>query len=134
MSLAVNIDKDNSIIHVHASSIVDAEMLAAHERHYWSNNEFDGWHHLVDFRQCLLDISHSELFTLATHSVPTNVNYTGARTAVVVADGVQEELVEFYQEARHEICPPSIREVAIFECDQRAQRWLTDATVQREPS
>lgn len=130
MSFIVAVDHDKNIVDVKCNDVVCAQDLMDYEREYWVGEVHQGYHHCLDLRECLLDIEFAELFMLASHAVPKEANsYTGARTAILVADTLQEELATFYRDARHEFCPPEVREVAVFEDEARAHEWLNMGTL-----
>jgi len=130
MPNTVSIDQDSLLIQLTWTDIVSVEELMEYERAYWQGNLLLGYNHCVDFRQCLLDIEFSELFALAAQTTPSGqANYKGARTALIVADDVQEELAEFYREARHQVCDPAIREVRVFRELDLAMDWIAEAVV-----
>lgn len=129
MPLSASVDDENKMVHLIASGIVNGYDLMEYEREYWIGDQHLGYHHCVDLRQALLDVEFAELLILATHAAPSDdTPYTGARTALIVGGKTQTEQAEFYLEARHQICPPFIRELAIFEDTDAARDWALAAT------
>lgn len=113
MSLSVHIDETLKLIHLTCSDVISAHDLMEYEREYWSEPERLSFNQLIDFSNALWDVEFSELFLLATNAAPQDDSIQGLKTYIVVADAMQAELAEFYQEARHEICPPHIREIVV---------------------
>ena len=126
MALSVVVDYNSTIVHLLCSDIVSTQELMDYEREK-VDEDYRGFHCFADFRECLLDMEYSELLVLAVHagSASSSPNY-GARTAILVADTMQAEMMEFYREAHHEVCDPQVREIAIFRELEDANAWVMD--------
>lgn len=126
MALSVVVDYNSMVVYLSCSDIVAAQELMDYEREK-VGEDYQGYHCFADFRECLLDVEYSELLVLAVHagSAATSPN-CGARTAILVADRMQAEMMEFYREAHHEVCDPQVREIAIFRDMEVANAWVMD--------
>lgn len=111
---------------------VTADEMLDYERRYWAGPEHEGFHHVIDLQVANFDLDVEQALMLATHATPVNLDaYSGARTAVVVANDHQRFIAEAYRDARHAMCNPKIREVAVFFEVEAARTWVESSIVIR---
>tara|TARA_R110002072_G_scaffold36524_3_gene107514 strand:- start:87 stop:500 length:414 start_codon:yes stop_codon:yes gene_type:complete len=132
MPFSVRVNSPKSTITLVCWGEITVDDLMEYERLYWEGPEHEGFHHIVDLQLAQLNIGLDEGLMLATHATPTDLNaYSGARSAMVAADEDQQFLLEAYREARHAMCSPSIREVAVFVDFELAKTWVDESVVSR---
>lgn len=132
MPYSVRVNHPQSTITLVCWGTIRVEDMMDYERRYWEGPEHEGYHHIVDLQVAELDIDLNEGLMLATHATPVDANaYTGARSAIVVADDEQYSLALAYRDARHAMCAPSIREVGVFETMEDARAWIGESVVVR---
>ncbi len=126
----VSVREPETLVQVIWRDLVTADDLMEYEREYFGSSRLASYHHLVDFRDCELDVGFNEMIMLASHATPTGqAPYLGARTAVLVRGEAQFERAEFYQHARHQVCDRGVREVCVFYEADDAYTWVAEATV-----
>ncbi len=132
MPFSVRVNIDTETITLVCWGAITIDDLMEYERRYWGGTEHEGWHHIVDLQLAELRISMDEGLMLATHATPTDLDaYSGACSALVVADEEQQFLAESYRDARHVMCNPEIREVAVFFDTEAAKTWIAAANLSR---
>ena len=128
MPFSVRVNEPQRTITLACWGEITVDDLMEYERRYWAGTEHEGFHHVVDLQLAVLNISLDEGQMLATHATPVDLNaYTGARSAIVVADEEQHYLGEAYRDARHLMCSPKIREVGVFDSTEQAKAWLDES-------
>lgn len=132
MPFSVRVNRDKETVTLVCWGRLTIDDMMEYERRYWGGPEHEGWHHIVDLQLAELGISLDEGLMLATHATPTNPGaYRGARSAMVVADAEQQFLAELYRDARHAMCPPVMREVAVFFDMEMAKHWVGGSEIVR---
>lgn len=135
MPFSVRVNHLKSTITLVCWGDVTVDDLMEYERLYWAGPEHEGYHHIVDLQVANLKIDLNEGLMLASHATPGDLNaYSGARSAFVVGDDEQQYLAEAYRDARHAMCSPRIREVAVFQDIVEAQAWVDASVVTRADS
>jgi len=131
MPVCVEVDIEDQVVYLTCTGDITAEDLMEYEREYWAGPSHEGFHHYVDFCDCALNLDYSEVLMLATHAAPPDPSaYKGAKTALVVADEEQQQIVQFYKEARHSLCSPDIREIGVFLDPDEADLWVLNSTIE----
>lgn len=128
MPYSVRINEASKTITLACWSTITIDDLMEYERTYWGDSDHVGYHHIVDTQLAEVNVSLDEGLMLATHATPTNLKaYSGARSAMVVADDEQEILLLAYRDARHAMCDPAVREVCVFRDLEDAKHWVNEA-------
>jgi hypothetical protein len=132
MPFSVRVNEPKNTITLVCWGDISVDDMMEYERRYWGGTEHEGFHHVVDLQVASLNIDLNEGLMLATHATPADLNaYAGARSAIVVADEDTRFLAEAYRDARHLMCNPKIREVAVFLDMEEARAWINESVVTR---
>lgn len=130
MPFSVRVNEPKKRITLVCWGEIAVEEMMEYERRYWAGPEHEGFHHIIDFQVAHLGIDVSAALTLATHATPVDLDaYSGARTAIVVANDDQQIVAETYRDARHAMCSPKIREVGVFLEIDEARAWVDAGVV-----
>lgn len=132
MPFSVRVNEPKNTITLVCWGDITVEHMMEYERRYWGGPEHEGFHHIIDLQVARLKIGLDEGLMLATHATPADLDaYRGARTAIVVGDEDTQFLAELYKDARHAMCHPKIREIAVFEDIEDARTWVDASQVTR---
>ena len=130
MPYSVRVNELNRTITLVCWGDVSVDEMMEYERRYWGGPEHEGFHHIIDLQVARLDFDLNDGLMLVTHATPTNPHaYRGARSAIVVGDEDTEILCIMYRDARHTMCKPEIREIAIFHDIEEAKAWALSSEV-----
>lgn len=130
MPFSVRINETNRTITLVCWGDITIDEMMDYERRYWGGPEHEGFHHIIDLQVARLAFDLNDGLMLVTHATPANPDaYRGARSAIVVGDEETEILAIMYRDARHSMCSPKIREVAVFHDIEEAQAWTADSVV-----
>ncbi len=130
MPYSVRVNEQQRTITLVCWGDISVDEMMEYERRYWGGSEHEGFHHIIDLQVARLNFDLNDGLMLVTHATPTDPEaYRGARSAIVVGDEETEILTIMYRDARHTMCSPEIREVAVFHDIDEAKSWVDASQV-----